>query len=149
MTPPSAATVTKLLLKNHGMRNAAVRGVRPADPKNCRFADPAVTLRYLPVRDNPLAAQSLANPQALMHRVLDRLRPGDVLVIDGMGREDAGILADGICARLVAIGVAGVVGDGAMRDLAETAALGLLGLYPPIAEVTAAFRTQQAKAAAQ
>lgn len=135
MTLPSAATVTTLLLKNHGLRNAAIRSVRPADPGNCRFAGPAVTLRYLPVRDDLLPAQSLANPGALMHRVLDRLRPGDVLVIDGMGREDAGILGDVICARLAAIGIAGVVCDGAMRDLAEIAALGLAlhcrGASPP------------------
>lgn len=125
MSQASAATVTTLLLKTHGMRNAAVRGLRAADPANCRFAGPAVTLRYLPVRDDLLAAQSLSNPDALMHKLLDRLRPGAVLVIDGMAREDAGILGDVICARLKAIGVAGVVCDGAMRDVAEIAALGL------------------------
>jgi regulator of RNase E activity RraA len=135
MPLPSAATVTTLLLKQHGLRNTAIRGVRPADQGNCRFVGPAVTLRYLPVRDDLLAAQSLANPGALMHQVLDRLRPGDVLVIDGMAREDAGILGDVICARLAAIGIAGVVCDGAMRDLAEIAALGLAmhcrGASPP------------------
>ena len=125
MSIASAATVTTLLLKTHGMRNTAVRGLRANDPALCRFAGPAVTLRYLPVRDDMLAAQSLTNPQALMHRLLDRLQPGDVLVIDGMAREDAGILGDVLCARLKAIGVAGVVCDGAMRDVAEIAALGL------------------------
>lgn len=125
MAHASAATVTTLLLKNHGFRNTAIRGVRPNDAANCRFAGRAVTLRYLPVRDDLLPAQSLSNPDALMHRVLDRLGPGDVLVIDAMGREDAGILGDVICARLKAIGVAGVVCDGAMRDVAEIAALGL------------------------
>jgi regulator of RNase E activity RraA len=125
MEPASAATVTTLLLKEHGLRNAAVRGVRPNDPANCRFAGRAVTLRYLPLRDDLLPAQSLSNPGALMHRVLDRLRPGDVLVIDALAREDAGILGDVICARLKAIGVAGVVCDGAMRDVAEIRALGL------------------------
>jgi len=125
MSIASAATVTTLLLKNHGIRNAAVRGLRANDPGLCRFAGPAVTLRYLPVRDDLLAAQSLSNPQALMHRLLDRLNPGDVLVIDGMARDDAGILGDVICARLKAVGVAGVVCDGAMRDVAEIAAFGL------------------------
>lgn len=125
MTLPSAATVTTLLLKNHGMRNTAVRGVRPADPAHCRFAGRAVTLRYLPVRDDLLAAQSLSNPDALMHRVLDRVGAGDVLVIDAMGYEDGGILGDVICARLKVLGVAGVVCHGAMRDVAEISALGL------------------------
>ncbi len=125
MTDASAATVTTLLLKQHGIRNAAIRGLRATDPTQCRFAGPAVTLRYLPVRDDMLAAQSLSNPDALMHTLLDSLKLGDVLVIDGMAREDAGILGDVICARLKAIGVAGVVCDGAMRDVAEIAALGL------------------------
>lgn len=125
MSHPSAATVTTLLLKNHGMRNTAVRGLRANDAANCRFTGRAVTLRYLPVRDDLLPAQSLSNPDALMHRVLDRLGAGDVLVIDGMAREDAGILGDVICARLKALGVAGVVCDGAMRDVAEIRGLGL------------------------
>jgi regulator of RNase E activity RraA len=125
MTDASAATVTTLLLKNHGLRNAAIRSVLPNDAANCRFSGRAVTLRYLPVREDLLASQSLSNPDALMHKVLDRLGAGDVLVIDAMGREDAGILGDVICARLRAIGVAGVVCDGAMRDVAEIAALGL------------------------
>jgi regulator of RNase E activity RraA len=121
----SAATVTTLLLKNHGMRNTAIRGLRPNDTANCRFAGRAVTLRYLPVRDDMLPSQSLSNPDALMHKVLARLGAGDVVVIDGMGREDAGILGDVICARLKAVGVAGVVCDGAMRDVAEIRGLGL------------------------
>jgi regulator of RNase E activity RraA len=135
LAPATAATVTTLLLKIHGLRNTAVRGLRANDAAACRFAGPAVTLRYLPVRDDMLASQSLANPEALMHRVLDRLGPGDVLVIDGMGREDAGILGDVICARLKVLGVAGVVCDGAMRDVVEIARLGLpmfcRGATPP------------------
>jgi regulator of RNase E activity RraA len=125
MSQASAATVTTLLLKNAGLRNTAIRGIRPNDAANCRFVGRAVTLRYLPVRDDLLPAQSLSNPDALMHKVLDRVGPGDVLVIDAMGREDAGILGDVICARLKALGVAGVVCDGAMRDVAEICALGL------------------------
>jgi regulator of RNase E activity RraA len=125
MTDASAATVTTLLLKNHGLRNTAIRGVRANDAANCRFTGRAVTLRYLPLRDDLLPAQSLSNPDALMHKVLDRLGPGDVLVIDALSREDAGILGDVICARLKALGVAGVVCDGAMRDVAEIRALGL------------------------
>jgi regulator of RNase E activity RraA len=125
MNQASAATVTTLLLKNAGLRNTAIRGIRPNDPANCRFVGRAVTLRYLPLRDDLLPAQSLSNPDALMHKLLDRVGPGDVLVIDAMAREDAGILGDVICARLKALGVAGVVCDGAMRDVAEIRALGL------------------------
>jgi regulator of RNase E activity RraA len=58
---PTAATVTTVLLKKHGLRNTAIRGVRASDPSNRRFVGRAVTLRYLPVREaSPRASPSLA-----------------------------------------------------------------------------------------
>ena len=52
MDLPSSASVTTQLLKKHGLRNTAPRGLRALDRDNCRFAGPAVTLRYLPVRED-------------------------------------------------------------------------------------------------
>ncbi|HYF06479.1 MAG TPA: ribonuclease activity regulator RraA [Acetobacteraceae bacterium] len=116
---PSSASVTTQLLKKHGLRNTAVRGVHALDPGNCRFVGRAVTLRYLPLREDMADAQSLSNPQALMHRVMERVKPGDALVIDAMGTIDSGILGEMLVTRLHVLGVAGIVCDGAMRDLSE------------------------------
>lgn len=133
---PTAATVTTVLLKRHGLRNTAVRGVRPNDAANCRFVGRAVTLRYLPLREDMAERQSLANPDALMHGVMEAVRPGDALVIDGMAREDSGILGEMLATRLKVLGIVGVVCDGGMRDLAEIRAVGLpmfqrIGAPPP------------------
>ena len=89
----------------------------------------------MPLREDRLAEQSLSNTQALMHTILAALKPGDVLVLDGMGVADTGLIGDVIAARLKAIGVAGVVADGAVRDAAEIKGLGLpvfcKGAAPP------------------
>jgi regulator of RNase E activity RraA len=124
-TPPTAATLTTVLLKKHGLRNTAIRGMRPNDPANCRFTGPALTLRYLPIREDLAAQQDLASPEALIHAVMRRVRPGDVVVIDAMGREDAGILGDVLATRLKVLGAAGVVCDGAMRDVVGIREAGL------------------------
>jgi regulator of RNase E activity RraA len=135
MSIPTAATLTTLLLKEHGLRNTAIRGVGPIDPRRATFSGRAVTLRYLPLREDLLAAQSLSNPDATMHRLLDTLRPGDVVVMDGRGHDDNGLIGDIIGARMHAIGIAGVVMDGRVRDAAEIAGLGLAvqcrGAAPP------------------
>jgi len=122
---PSSASVTTQLLKKHGLRNTALRGVHALDPGNCRFAGRAVTLRYLPLREDMAEAQSLSNPDAVMHRVMERVKPGDALVIDAMGTVDSGILGEMLVTRLHVLGVVGIVCDGAMRDLAEIRSQGM------------------------
>lgn len=135
MTIPTAATLTTILLKEHGLRNTSIRGVAPIDPRRAVFSGRAVTVRYLPLREDLLAAQSLSNPDATMHRLLDSLRPGDVVVMDGRGHDDNGLIGDIIGARMHAVGVAGVVMDGRVRDAGEIAGLGLpvqcRGASPP------------------
>lgn len=135
MTDATTATVTTLLLKKHGIRNAHCGGLTALDPARCRFVGRAVTARYVPLREDRLAEQSLSNTAALMHTVLATLKAGDVLVLDGMGVADTGLIGDVIAARLKAIGVAGVVMDGSVRDAAEIRGLGLpvfcRGAAPP------------------
>ncbi|WP_144184600.1 RraA family protein [Elioraea rosea] len=135
MTDATTATVTTLLLKKHGIRSAHCGGLTALDPARCRFVGRAVTARYVPLREDRLAEQSLSNANALMHTILASLKPGDVLVLDGMGVADTGLIGDVIAARLKAIGVAGVVADGAVRDAAEIRGLGLpvfcKGAAPP------------------
>jgi regulator of RNase E activity RraA len=135
MTMPTAATLTTILLKDFSLRNTAVRGVAPLDPGQAAFMGPAFTVRYLPLREDLLPAQSLSNSTAIMHQLLDRIRKGDVLVMDGRAHDDNGLIGDIIGARLHAIGVAGVVMDGRVRDGVEIARLGLAvqcrGVSPP------------------
>jgi len=84
----------------------------------------AVTLRYLPFRKD-LAQGKLAEVAYTLNKsVADQARPGDVLVIDAGGDTGGGCLGDLIFARLLARGVAGLVCDGAVRDLSITKDMG-------------------------
>jgi RraA family protein len=53
-----------------------------------------------------------------LHEVYEILRPGDVLVVDGAGDLNQALVGEIMLARAKAIGVAGFVIDGAIRDVA-------------------------------
>lgn len=66
-------------------------------------------------------------PGDILHvlKAVDSIRPGDVLVIDGGGREDAAVVGDIVGETIAALGAAGLVVDGAVRDLDGLDAAGL------------------------
>ncbi|MDP6342069.1 MAG: ribonuclease activity regulator RraA [Alphaproteobacteria bacterium] len=119
------ATLTTQLMQNHGLFNASIRGVAPVNPKSCRFAGPAYTLRYLPLREDLLPRQHLDHPDNRMRPAVESMPAGAVLMLDGNGRRDVGMLGGNLAMRLKQRGIAGVVTDGGMRDLAEIAAMEL------------------------
>ncbi len=89
----------------------------------------AVTLQYVPARpdvsevvDADAAARGLARGA---HRwSVDKLQPGDVLVIDIFGNLDAGgPIGDNLATGIYTFGKAGLVVDGAVRDLEGIARL--------------------------
>jgi regulator of RNase E activity RraA len=120
----STATVTSQLIKQGGMRTRAVRGVRPIDQARCRFAGPAVTVRYAPMREDLDPIASIGHEDNPMTKAIETMPAGSVLVIQAGGFA-GGALGDVLVARLVARGVAAVVSDGAMRDIAAVAGLGM------------------------
>ena len=48
----STPTITTQLMSNHGLNNVSLRNVLPIDSKLGRFAGPAFTLRYVPIRED-------------------------------------------------------------------------------------------------
>lgn len=60
-----------------------------------------------------------------VHKALDLARPGDVLVVDAGGHTDRAILGGLICRYAQLLGLAGLVIDGAVRDVGDIEALGL------------------------
>lgn len=117
----STDTIAGLLMKLGGMRTRAVRHVRPLNPERCRFIGPAYTLRYVPIREDFTDRASPVSPGSHLHGKLDQIPAGSVLMIDMGGDETSGAIGDVIAARLVALGVAGVVADGGMRDVSVIA----------------------------
>ncbi|MBE9640818.1 RraA family protein [Salipiger mangrovisoli] len=60
-----------------------------------------------------------------VHRVLDALRPGDVLVIDRCGDDRIACVGEMVALAARTAGAAGIVVDGVVTDIAEIAAMGL------------------------
>jgi regulator of RNase E activity RraA len=121
----STDTITGILMKIAGMRTRAIRDVRPIDPRNCHFVGTAYTVRYVPIREDFTDRASPVSPGSRFHGKLDEIPPGSVVVMDMGGDATSGALGDVIVARLIALGVAGVVADGGMRDSSVIATMSL------------------------
>ncbi len=121
----STATLTTVLLKK-GLRNVWLRGTRPLRPGQARTVGPAFTLRFVPAREDLATPASWASPIST-RAAIEAMPEGAVAVVDAMGVTDAGIFGDILCARMAKRGVAALVTDGVVRDLA-----GVLGTGLPI-----------------
>lgn len=113
----STATVTAQLIKHAGMRSRSPRGIHPLNPSRAKFVGPAYTLRYAPMREDLDALASTVHPDNPTRKAIETAAPGSVLVIDMGGEIGGGALGDILVARLIFRGIAGVVADGAMRDV--------------------------------
>jgi regulator of RNase E activity RraA len=116
LKPVSTATITTVLLK-HGLRRVWMRGTRPIRSGQPRTVGRAFTLRFIPAREDLATPASWSSPRSTRAAIED-MPPGCVAVADAMGVTDAGIFGDILCARIKQRGVAGLVTDGVVRDMA-------------------------------
>ena len=119
----STATITTLLLKK-GLRNVWMRGTKPIRAGQPRIVGAAFTLRFVPAREDLATPESWSSPIST-RAAIEAMPPACVTVVDAMGVTDAGIFGDILCARMAKRGVAGLVTDGVVRDLAGVLATGL------------------------
>ena len=119
----SAATITTVLLKK-GLRNVWMRGTRPLQPGQPRLIGRAFTLRFVPAREDLATPESWSSPKST-RAAIEVMPEGCIAVVDAMGVTDAGIFGDILCARMKKRGVAGLVTDGVMRDVAGVLSTGL------------------------
>ena len=119
----STATLTTVLLK-HGLRNVWMRGTRPLAPGQPRLVGRAFTLRFVPAREDLATPASWAAPISTRAAIED-MPTGCIAVVDAMGVQDAGIFGDILCQRMRQRGVAALVTDGVVRDLAGVLGTGL------------------------
>ena len=123
LKPVSTATITTVLLK-HGLRRVWMRGTRPIRPGQPRIVGRAFTLRFIPAREDLATPASWSSPRST-RAAIEEMPPGCVAVADAMGVTDAGIFGDILCARIKQRGVAGLVTDGVVRDMAGVLNTGL------------------------
>ena len=122
----TTATLTTVLLKK-GLRNVWIRGARPlAERLPARRVGRAFTLRFVPAREDLATPASWASPIST-RAAIEAMPSGAIAVVDAMGTTDAGIFGDILCARMHKRGVAALVSDGVVRDLA-----GVLGTSLPV-----------------
>jgi regulator of RNase E activity RraA len=112
----TTATLTTVLLKK-GLRNTWIRGSKPLRPQQARVVGPAFTLRFVPMREDLATPESWSSPRSTRGAIED-MPPDCIAVVDAMQVDDAGIFGDILCARMKKRGVAALVTDGVLRDIA-------------------------------
>jgi regulator of RNase E activity RraA len=121
----TTATLTTVLLKK-GLRNVWMRGTRPLTPDQPRIVGRAFTLRFVPMREDLATPASWGSPIST-RAAIEAMPEACIAVVGALGVTDAGIFGDILCARMKKRGVAGLVTDGVVRDLA-----GVLGTKLPV-----------------
>lgn len=123
LTQVSTATYTTVLLKM-GLRNVWIRHAKPLVSDCRRITGRAFTVRFVPAREDLATPASWASPIS-SRGAIEQMPSGCIAVVDAMGVTDAGVWGDILCERMVYRGVAGMVTDGAVRDLAGVQGTGL------------------------
>jgi regulator of RNase E activity RraA len=122
-----------------GIRDTQIRGP-VAHTKGRRIAGPALTLQFMPKREDIYGANEYDDPEAQLHRhVLYHAQAGDVVVVDARGDMASGVFGEMMLTYFAGRGGAGVVIDGCIRDSEEAFKLDL-GFW--IRGVTPNYHTQ-------
>jgi regulator of RNase E activity RraA len=118
----TTATLTTVLLKK-GLRHVWLKGTMPIKSDQPRLVGRAFTLRFVPAREDLATPESWSSPIST-RAAIEAMPAGCIAVVDAMGVTDAGIFGDILCTRMSKRGVAGLVTDGVVRDLAGVLASG-------------------------
>lgn len=106
-----------------GVRNVWIRGAMPIAGRGVRTVGEAFTLRFLPTREDLVGPALAALPSS--RAAVEAMEAGCIAVIETGGVTDAGVAGDVLCTRMARRGVAGLVTDGAVRDIAGVEQSGL------------------------
>lgn len=103
-TVERASTFASSILADVAGRRGALHGrIAPLSPA-MRFAGPALTVEVRP-GDN-----------LMIHAAMAIAKPGDVIVVDGKGDLGSALMGEIMSQQCIALGIAAVVIDGAVRD---------------------------------
>jgi regulator of RNase E activity RraA len=106
-----------------GIRRVNIRG--PVSQKRGRVAaGPALTLQFMPKREDQFGAAEYDDPEKQLHRhVMYHTQAGDMIVVDARGDMDSGIFGEMMLTYFTGKGGVGVVIDGCIRDAGPALAL--------------------------
>lgn len=99
-----------------GIRHANISG--PVSQRRGKVAaGPALTLQFMPKREDLFGAAEYDDPERQLHRhVMYHTEPGDMIVVDARGDMDSGIFGEMMLTYFAGKGGVGVVIDGCIRD---------------------------------
>jgi regulator of RNase E activity RraA len=115
-------------LSRLGIRSAHILGPIARTPGKT-VVGPALTLQFLPKREDIAGEGEYMGPERQLHRhVLYHTQPGDVVVVDARGDMTSGVFGEMMLTFFTGRGGAGVVIDGCIRDFPHAKDLGI-GLW--------------------
>ena len=117
-------TITATLAA-HGIANGFLAGLAPLDPARARFVATAYTMRALPVREDMARAVRDGTAPNLHRQAMREVAPGEALVTDCGGDAGLSFFGELIATYLAGKGVAAIVTDAGIADVADVAATGL------------------------
>jgi regulator of RNase E activity RraA len=126
-------------LNRLGIRDAHIRGPIPRTPGKT-VVGPALTLQFMPKREDLYGADEYADPERQLHRhALYHTQPGDIVIVDARGDMGSGVFGEMMLTFFKGRGGIGAVIDGCIRDFPKAQHLGL-GLW--LRGTTPNFHTQ-------
>lgn len=110
------ATASSELSRVFGLRSVHIEGPRPLVPGRS-VAGPALTLQFMPKREDLFVGGEYDNPDLQLHRhVMYPAQAGDMIVVDARGDMTSGIFGEMMLTFFAGRGGQGVVIDGCIRD---------------------------------
>jgi regulator of RNase E activity RraA len=126
-------------LNRLGIRSVHIRGPVSHTP-GVSVAGPALTLQFMPKREDLYQVDEYAEPEKQLHRhVMYQAQPGDIIVVDARGDMGSGVFGEMMLTYFAGLGGLGVVIDGCIRDFGRCKDIGL-GLW--LRGVTPNFHSQ-------
>ncbi|MCL5995226.1 MAG: ribonuclease activity regulator RraA [Chloroflexi bacterium] len=126
-------------LNRLGIHDPQIRGPIARTPGKV-VVGPALTLQFMPKREDLYGADEYADPERQLHRhALYHTQPGDIIVVDARGDMGSGVFGEMMLTYFKGRGGIGAVIDGCIRDFPKAQHLGL-GLW--LKGTTPNFHTQ-------
>ena len=120
-----SATASSELNRVFGLANVQIEGPQALVPGRA-VAGPALTLQFVPKREDLFEGGEYDNPELQLHRnVMYPAQAGDMIVVDARGDMASGIFGEMMLTFFAGRGGKGVVIDGCIRDAGPARGLDL------------------------
>ena len=123
-----------------GIRDPHIQGP-VARTSGKHVVGPALTLQFMPKREDQYAVDEYADPEKQLHRhALYHTQPGDIIVVDARGDLHSGVFGEMMLTFFMGRGGIGAVIDGCIRDFPQVLKDLNIGLW--LRGTTPNFHTQ-------